>query len=103
MTNERTFDSIGLLECGNGKFQKVTLGLSSGVKNRYFKNPRLRSWEVFKTNVEAQAKPGGSILAQLVPSLNTNQQGSCTSELFPRENTLEALVKQRKACGGDDD
>ncbi|EWZ02258.1 hypothetical protein FOQG_02409 [Fusarium oxysporum f. sp. raphani 54005] len=25
MTNERTFDSIGLLECGNGKFQKVTL------------------------------------------------------------------------------
>ncbi|EXM06927.1 hypothetical protein FOIG_03567 [Fusarium odoratissimum NRRL 54006] len=156
MTNERTSDSIGLLECGNGKFQKVTLsnvivkligtcpifraqrpttltaleqehhqraedqgwawrigpvtnvevpnmGLSSGVKNRYFKNPRLRSWEMFKTNVEAQAKPGGSILAQLVPSLNTNQQGSCTSELFPRENTLEALVKQRKACGGDDD
>lgn len=22
MTNERTFDSIGLLECGNGKFQR---------------------------------------------------------------------------------
>ncbi|SCV54688.1 uncharacterized protein FFB14_13736 [Fusarium fujikuroi] len=63
---------------------------------------RLRSWEVFKTNVEAQAKPEGSILAQLVLSLNTNQQGSCTSELFPRENTLEALVRQRKACGGDD-
>jgi hypothetical protein len=58
---------------------------------------------LFKTNVEAHAKPGGSILAQLVPSLNMNQQGSCRSELFPREITLVALVKQRKACGGDDD
>jgi hypothetical protein len=78
-------------------------GLSSGSESRYFKNHRLRSWEEFKANFEAHAKAGGSILAQLVLSLNTNQQGSCTSELFPRENTLEALVKQRKACGGDDD